>query len=252
MRLCSFAITFLLFFSWCAFAAEPSPVVIELFTSEGCSSCPPADQFVAELVAANAPGRPEVIALGEHVDYWNHDGWTDRFSSRQYTDRQNTYAQKFKLQSPYTPQIVVDGAQQVEGNDKSAVVRAILAASQQPPAAKVDLHLNPNSQLAVQVESSRPSGDIFLAITEDGLKTDVRAGENNGHRLTHVAVVRRLDKIGSVSKGAFSKEINLPIDKSWDPQHTKAVVFVQEKNAGAIIGAASVPLSAQPTTTAAR
>jgi len=134
---------FLLAASFYAFAGEAStPVVVELFTSEGCSSCPPADQFLAELVAANASGRPEVIALGEHVDYWNHDGWTDRYSSRQFTDRQNTYAQKFKLDSPFTPQIVIDGAQQVSANDKPSVLRAILAAAQAPPSAKVSLRID--------------------------------------------------------------------------------------------------------------
>lgn len=227
-----------------AFAGDaPAPVVVELFTSEGCSSCPPADQLLADLVAANAPGRPEVIALGEHVDYWNHDGWTDRFSSRQFTDRQNNYAQKFKLDSPFTPQMVIDGNQQVSANDKSAVVHAILAAAQQAPSAKVNLRLSSAARLNVEVQSDHHSDDIFLVITEDGLKTEVRNGENKGRTLTHVAVVHRLEKIGSLSKEGFSKEINLALDKSWNPKSTRAVVFVQEKNSGAIIGSASVPLA---------
>jgi len=228
--------------SICAIAGEPTtPVVVELFTSEGCSSCPPADQFLAELVAANAPGRPEVIALGEHVDYWNHDGWTDRFSSRQFTDRQNAYAQKFKLDSPFTPQMVIDGTQQVTANDRPAVVRMILAATQRVPSAKVKLRMNSGWYLEVEVQSDRRA-DIFLGITEDGLKTEVKKGENHGQTLTHVAVVRRLEKIGSLANDGFSKKIKLQPEKSWNLKSTKAVVFVQEKNSGAIIGSSFITL----------
>ncbi len=238
-RLAAFA---LLVASLPAFAADPlSPVVVELFTSEGCSSCPPADKFLADLVASNAPGRPEVIALGEHVDYWNHDGWTDRFSSDQFTYRQKAYDQRFKLEEPYTPQIVIDGMPQTGGSKE--ILRGIVAASQQPALAKIDMHWNSGSPLQIDVQSQRPSGDVFLAITEDGLKTDVLAGENHGRTLTHAAVVRRLQKVGSLSKGTFSKQLTLPLDKSWDLQHSKAVVFVQEKNEGPIIGAAYLSLA---------
>jgi hypothetical protein len=225
--------------------ASNAPVLVELFTSEGCSSCPPADRLLADLAASNGEGQPAVIALGEHVDYWNHDGWIDRFSSSELTARQNDYVRRFKLESAFTPQMVIDGVHQLTGNDRAGVAKAVLAASKEPPTAKLDLRWTSASHLTITVQSDISSADVLLAITEDGLTTEVRQGENHGRTLNHVAVVRRLQKIGSVSNKTFTKDLDIRFDKSWKREQSHVVVFVQEKNTGKVYGAASVTATAE-------
>lgn len=241
------AISILLITSSLVFAQQPpvSPVVVELFTAEGCSSCPPADRLLAELIAANGSGHPEVIALGEHVDYWNHDGWTDRFSSAAYTNRQNEYVSRFKLDSAYTPQIVIDGAAQFSGNNQAGVVHGIQSAAAQPKPAKLDLRWESPTRLHIAVQFSDPSAaDVLLAITEDGLVTDVKNGENRGRTLQHSAVVRELRNLGKISKEGFAASVDIPPHPDWNRGHLKIVVLVQKKNQGPIVGAASTALSA--------
>src|SRR5688572_1762117 len=106
-----------------------TPVLVELFTSEGCSSCPPADALLISFVQKQPVEGVEIIAIGEHVDYWNHIGWTDRFSSASYSQRQAAYATKFGLGSVYTPQMVVDGAAELVGSERGAALRSIAEAA---------------------------------------------------------------------------------------------------------------------------
>src|SRR5215469_7183909 len=127
-------------------------VVVELFTSEGCSSCPPADELLGRLRQEKLADGLEVIPLGLHVDYWNFQGWTDRFSSSDYTDRQNKYAARFATEGPYTPQMVVDGDQQFVGNDSSRARQAILKAAGTPESATVEISGPAADKLAVQVK----------------------------------------------------------------------------------------------------
>jgi hypothetical protein len=108
-----------------AVAQAPAAVLVELFTSEGCSSCPPADSLLEQMVGKHAPSGQLVITLSEHVTYWNHDGWVDPFSQELFTERQNAYARRFHLDSPYTPQMVIDGNRQVVGNDGGGILKAI-------------------------------------------------------------------------------------------------------------------------------
>src|SRR3954469_9992707 len=115
-----------------------TPVLVELFTSEGCSSCPPADKLLIELKEKQPIVNAQVIALGQHVDYWNHDGWTDRFSSAQFTARQEQYADRLN-DGPYTPQMVVDGTTSVVGNDPNGVNRVIARAAANPKPVQVEL-----------------------------------------------------------------------------------------------------------------
>ncbi len=223
--------------------AAQNPVVVELFTSEGCSSCPPADALLVKLSQLNGTQGPDVIVLGEHVDYWNHIGWTDRFSSPQFTSRQQGYAQHFGLASPYTPQMVIGGQQQLLGSDSAAVVRDINAAAKEEMPAKVSLTRLGGNAVQVSVRAENTKGRVFLAITEDGLSSEVKGGENGGRTLHHAGVVRELRTVGSLSHGSFDKKVELKLQRDWKPANLKLVVFTQQGDYGRILGAASLPLN---------
>ncbi len=203
-----------------------SPVLVELFTSEGCSDCPPADRMLAQL-------DPHVVVLSEHVDYWDHQGWKDRFSSREYTLRQQAYAERFHLDSPYTPQMVVDGTAQFVGSDAKRAQEEIAGAGKR---AKAQVRLARGAGgVQVDIDGSPASAGVFLALAEDSAASDVAAGENKGRHLAHVAVLRSLRKIGSVKRGiAFSQMVPLPATAA----EQRVVVFVQEGTAGPVLGAA--------------
>jgi len=227
-------------------AAMPanSPVVVELFTSEGCSSCPPADALLIEL-GQNASGKtPDVIVLGEHVDYWNHDGWTDRFSSASFSKRQEDYVRRFQLASAYTPQMVIDGRTQLVGNDRSGVYRAIAAAA--ATARSVNVTLTWKGANRLHIVAQLPGSEkalVQLAVTEDGLSSAVAHGENGGRTIHHAGVVRQLQTIGKVKNGRFDGEIEVPRKSDWNAKALKAVVFVQEGDDSPILGAASLPFT---------
>lgn len=212
-----------------------NPVVVELFTSEGCSSCPPADAVLLEL-SQQKSGVP-MILLGEHVDYWNYIGWTDRFSSKQFSERQGDYAKALHAQV-YTPQMVIDGREQFVGNDATEVQKRIAAAAALPKPAKVLLAWEGNSRLRVSVQAPpQTKGNVLLAITEDGLSTDVGKGENSGKMLHHATVVRSLKPIGNLNGGKFEQTIDGPRQGDWNPQKLKIAVLVQEPGSMKIIGA---------------
>src|SRR5258708_39684535 len=163
--------------------ATPStgPIVVELFTSEGCSSCPPADALLSKLQQSGTIEGADVFILGEHVDYWNHLGWADRFSSAGFSQRQGEYAHRFKLDSSYTPQMVIDGHAELVGNDESGVRRQLTLAAHARKPANVKLSWNKHDQLQVEIDgTSEGNGQVLLAITEDGLSTQVGRGENGG------------------------------------------------------------------------
>ncbi len=207
-------------------ATEPArvPVLVELFTSEGCSSCPPADRILEQL-------DPQAVILSEHVDYWNHLGWKDRFSSHAVTQRQEDYARLLHLDGPYTPQMVVDGTTEFNGSD-GARARQVLTAEAQRPKAAVRI-ARTASGLQVDVTGAPHSAGVYLAIADNSAESQVGAGENHGRLLHHVAILRTLRKLGSVKKsGAFSQLVEAP-----GPAQ-RVVVFVQESDLGAIEGAA--------------
>jgi hypothetical protein len=218
-------------------AAARKPVVVELFTSEGCSSCPPADALLGRLRGES--GGVEVIPLGFHVDYWNSLGWQDRFSSPAYSRRQEDYARRFRLDGPYTPQMVVDGRQEFVGNEGGRAAQAIAQAASQPAAAEVRLQWASPEKLEVQVSApGLNSGDVLLAVTEDNLTTQVAAGENGGRLLRHSAVVRHFTRLGILKNGQFAAGTPLHIEKDWKRGDLRAVVFVQSRETGRIEGAA--------------
>jgi hypothetical protein len=225
-----------------AFASD-SPVVVELFTSEGCSSCPPADALLLQLSKMKGPNGADVIVLGEHVDYWNGIGWKDRFSSSEFTWRQQGYARHFGLASPYTPQMVIDGQRQLIGNDSSGVAREIAAASKEAMPASVTVSKLNGNAFQVTIRGGSAKGKVFLAVTEDGLSSEVQGGENGGRTLHHAGIVREFRTLGSLSNGAFDAKVDLPLKREWNPANLKLVVFAQQGDFGRILGAASLPLN---------
>ncbi len=181
-----------------------------------------------QLDAQSPPGA-EVIALGEHVDYWDRLGWKDRFSSSDYTRRQERYASRFHLNSPYTPQMVINGRAEFVGNDSSRAASAIRDAAK-PRSAPALIALRPaGTAIEVSVNNAgRNHFDVFLAITESDLSTQVGAGENNGRTLRHTAVVRQLRKIGKTSSGQFTGRSDVTVDPSWRRENLRVIVFLQD------------------------
>jgi hypothetical protein len=222
-------------------APAAAPVVVELFTSEGCSSCPPADTLLSQLQQSGTIEGAEVLILGEHVDYWNHLGWADRFSSPGFTQRQSEYARRFDLDSSYTPQMVIDGHAELVGNDEHGVRRQLALAAHRPKPALVKLAWSKDSELQVEINAAGEGDEkVLLAITEDELSTQVGSGENGGRILRHSGVVRELREIGSLRHGNFSSAVKTARHPDWKSENLRAVVFVQKPGHGDITGAASL------------
>ncbi|MBV8208226.1 MAG: DUF1223 domain-containing protein [Acidobacteria bacterium] len=224
-------------------AVPPAPVLVELFTSEGCSDCPPAD----DLLNAMARGQSmnfNVIPLAFHVTYWDQDGWRDRFSDSSYTARQQDYQGWFHTKAIYTPQAVVDGEYETVGNNPGRVFGLIRKAAAEPRAASVRVSVN-EAEVTVEAQGAlHGSQKIWLAITEDDLATDVKAGENRSRTLHHSAVVRQLASIGKLKDGAFTRTVPLKLKSDWHRDKLHAVVFVQDEK-GRIMGAGTTRLSSQ-------
>jgi len=219
--------------------STPGPVVIELFTSEGCSSCPPADKMLAQMQAQHMDGDAELILLGEHVDYWNQLGWKDRFSSRSFTARQQEYA-RLSQTEVYTPELVIDG-QPSANNDYHSILRSIDASSKRPKPAQVSLEPAGANQLKVSVDDGGKNNAVLLFITEDNLTTQVKTGENGGTTLHHAAVVREMRTLGKTKNGSFRDTVAIKWDPEWQPNALRFIVLVQEANgAGKVLGAAEV------------
>ena len=224
-------------------------VVVELFTSEGCSSCPPADELLGRLRQDLSAKNVQVIPLGFHVDYWNSLGWKDRFSSAEFTQRQEQYTRALKVDGPYTPEMVVDGEVEFVGNDAGQAQRTIRQQANQLETAQVKIAPAAEDQLNIQVKGAAgPSGRnalVMLAITEDNLSTQVGSGENGGRTLHHAAVVRELRELGMLHDGIMETTVPLKLEKDWKRNDLHAVVFVQQGPSGKIEGAASVALADQ-------
>jgi hypothetical protein len=247
----------ILIFALLGALAPAQTVVVELFTSEGCSSCPPADQLLSRLESpryGNA-GRSkqvvmvasgvEVIALGEHVDYWDQLGWKDKFSSPLFSARQQDYGRAFHLESVYTPELVVNGQKEVLGSDSRAVQEAINKAAKEPRA-QVAIAMTSAQTLSFSVSKLPPGSheaEILLGVTESGLVTPVFGGENNGRQLRHAAVVRSLTSLGRLDPthpGEYSAVAQINLRQDWNRANLKLVLFVQDRVTRHILGAASV------------
>lgn len=232
-----------------------TPVVVELFTSEGCSSCPPADTLLSRLGETQPVAGAEVIALAQHVDYWNDLGWADPFSAHEFSERQGEYAEVFGNEGVYTPQMVVDGHAEFPGSNNGKAFETIAQAAREPKAevslarASEQDGAGDNLRLAVRVLalpklSDGETADVLLAVTEDRLSSDVGRGENAGRKLSHTGVVRRLTKIGNVSAASqpFMGEPVVALEKGWRRENLRAVVFLQEHTSRRVVGAASLKL----------
>jgi hypothetical protein len=230
------------------------PVVVELFTSEGCSSCPPADALMARLARTQPVAGAEIIPLKLHVDYWNRLGWTDPFSSAAYSQRQARYAESLDTGSVYTPQMIVDGRAEFVGSAEAKAMAAIAGAARAPKS-PVELHAGVNAGNALTVNARLPAltgrtpgeaADVFLAITEDHLHSDVKSGENAGRSFDHVAIVRSLRSIVRLRPGQPGDtpiSVSFALDPAWKREQLRAIVFVQEEKSRRILAAAAVPLA---------
>ncbi len=228
-----------------------TPVLVELFTSEGCSSCPPADALLERLDRSNPVSGAELIVLSEHVDYWNDIGWKDPYSSHEYSERQSAYAAQFGLGSIYTPQMVVDGHFEFVGSDERRATQAIESATK---VKKVPVSISSSSgdekTTILHIEAgplpssiSWESAGVFLAIADNSDESHVSRGENAGRTLKHVAVLRNLIRIGAVDRSAgFSRDIRVDLN-SKNPRNLRVAVIVQEAEVGRVLGAGLARLS---------
>jgi hypothetical protein len=242
-------------FAWMSLSAADapqrnlsSPVLVELFTSEGCSSCPPADALLQQLDASQPVTGAQLIVLSEHVDYWNHIGWTDPYSSRFFSDRQSAYSDRFGLSSAYTPQMVVDGATEFVGNDSRLANQAIQKSlAMQKVSVRISaISVDTPSTLRAHVETDAlpetakaRKADVYLVVALNHAESQVLRGENSGRRLTHVGVVQRLTKIGSLETGkGFSQDIRVKLDAKTDLTNLRVVAFIQQGGQRQVLGAA--------------
>ena len=232
------------------------PVVVELFTSQGCSSCPPADAVLRTLERNQPVAGVLVVPLSEHVDYWNRLGWRDPFSSPRFSARQRTYADALDIPGLFTPMLVVDGRFVVIGSESGDVRRAIVEAATAPktPVA-VQVAGQATSRVVEVTATVGPAAppdvegetEVWLAITETGLATDVMGGENLFRRLRHTGVVRHLERLDT---GTIPPNGNAPwrltrrlrIEPDWERSNLRAIVFLQDSGTAAILGAATAPV----------
>jgi hypothetical protein len=231
----------LLFFAASFAHAQRVPVLAELFTSEGCSSCPPADQLLQKLDQLQPVAGAQIIVMSEHVDYWDQLGWRDPFSSHQFTQRQQAYSRTVGAEV-YTPQLVIDGRDAVVGSDVDAVRRAIARAATRPKLpVRIAQAKRDGAEAAVTISiGPLPKGkaEVWVAVADEADRSSVSRGENSGHTLTHVAVVRSLTKAGAVTKAAgMEKSLRFPAPAGA----ARVIVFLTDPG-GEVTGAGSALL----------
>jgi len=231
------------------------PVLVELFTSEGCSSCPPADQLLIRLLETQPLSDVEIVVLEEHVDYWNRIGWVDPYSAEAFTLRQNQYAEAFGLDSMYTPQAVVDGRSEMVGSDERQLQHSIEQAARIPKATITIERGNGAAPGDAMIFSLRAKGivasepaEVLFAVTEEKISTDVPRGENAGRRLAHSAVMRMGVRVGEVHPPAtaFAGSVTLSVQPGWRRANLRVVAFVQERRSRRILGVGALPLDKVP------
>ncbi|NIM00360.1 MAG: DUF1223 domain-containing protein [Acidobacteria bacterium] len=230
-------------------ATPRTPVLIELFTSEGCSSCPEAEFYVSKLLRTQPLEHVRIIAVSQHVDYWDSPEWKDPFSSAEHTERQRRYARKFETEV-YTPQLVIDGREHYVGSLRREVLSSIYRAGRREKA-EIDVLArwaeNGSIDLSVSI-GDLPDGtgelELWTAVTEDGLIVSVERGENRGRELHHDAVARHIDGAGRI-QAHETRTLRVDVREGWEKANLRVVAFVQEARSGRIIGVDSVTLSSE-------
>jgi hypothetical protein len=210
--------------------------VVELFTSEGCSSCPPADKLIAKVQEENVGKNVYILAF--HVDYWDHQGWKDVFGSRDFTKRQYQYANWLKLETVYTPQAVVNGKQEFVGSQETTLNNAIASGLRTSSQASLTIEAKREQNkitLEYQTKGTGNSALLQLALVQKVAQTVVKRGENAGRLLPHVQIVRQIQTQQIGINGAGHAEIMLPGD--FDPKGWEVIGFLQNKSNGEILAA---------------
>lgn len=217
--------------------------VVELFTSEGCSSCPPAERVLGELAGAAAErDRRPVFTLAFHVDYWNRLGWADRFSDPAFSRRQEEYAKALRVDDIYTPQMVVNGTTQFVGSDRNAADRAVAEAIGRRSVATLAVSVIANGRDGYKVRTTVQGADagsvVNFAVVEQGLSTEVKSGENAGRRLEEPSVVRWFKTVPLSDSG----EVAVPSLSGVRAENASVVVYAQRPGNGLVLGAAAAAL----------
>ena len=227
-------------------APQRVPVLVELFTSEGCSDCPPADALLAKLDATQPISGVQAIVLSEHVTYWNRLGWTDPFSFDAMTERQEDYGRRFGLDSSYTPQMVVDGTDQFVGSNGRALVAAMTKEAKLP---KQNISIEgatwDHGVAQFSIHGSAPGGARLIAVlAADATHSEVARGENAGRTLHHTAVVRVIKEFGA--DATDGRQLKLPggplTQKAEAAGPVRLVVFLVDRKSGHVLGAAQQTL----------
>ena len=225
-----------------------SAVLVELFTSEGCSSCPPADALLRQVNGTQTSGGQWIVGISEHVTYWNSLGWSDPFSSSLYTERQNAYSQRFHLEGVYTPQMVINGAEQIVGSDRAALARAVKTEEEQRPQMSLRILSMSVVQNTLTVSFSASGdvpaqgADLIAVLADDSDRSSVQRGENSGRTLAHVAVARSISRVGRV-QAAGEKTVQIQIPSSIQAaQGHHLILFAQTPGNGRVLGTDTKPL----------
>jgi hypothetical protein len=230
-------------------SASPAgvPVLVELFTSEGCSSCPPADILLQRLDDRQPIAGAQLIVLSEHVTYWDQEGWKDPNSSTAFTFRQSTYENSLGLKEPYTPQFIVDGTQSASLEKLQTLEDALNKAKGD---AKIPVRIsnvavdpsNPailHAHIETDTNTDKHNADVYLAVALNHVESQVLRGENGGKHLIHVAVVQQLDKVGKLQKGkTFAQDVQIKLKPNEDVKNIRLVAFAQEPGQGKLLGVA--------------
>lgn len=232
-----------------ASSEKPSSVaIVELFTSEGCSSCPPADALLGKIHLKQTSAGQLIVGISEHVTYWDHLGWKDSYASETFTNRQAAYVERFRVDGPYTPQMVVNGRSEFVGSDTSALQKALDDDSHQK---HIEVHILSSKlqdggidlKFAVNGAASH-SLDVVAAVTDDLDQSNVLRGENSGKSLQHFSVARSLLRVATVN-GDAEQSVHLPLASDLHLGASSGhhlVLFAQEQKQGAILGADVVPI----------
>jgi hypothetical protein len=219
--------------------------VVELFTSEGCSSCPPAEEYLKDLVAQARNNKKKIFPLAFHVDYWNHLGWKDQFSDARFSQRQRDYADSRVTDGVYTPQMIVNGEVAFVGSNRQQGGWAIAKALQQPAELGIALQAKYDTaaakiKIAFEISPAHPGSVLHVALVEGSIRREIRGGENRGRFLLHENVVRAFKTVSL--KKSLSGHADLAVLADLVLDNAAIIAYVQDRETRRILGAASVDL----------